>query len=71
MCQKLEYFSLASLSRLVMFVIKAGAYPSGAPDRCSNLGYPSELTYKHYTRLERLVKDKHSSSTSSTLHLIL
>ncbi len=39
----------------------AGAYPSEAPFRCSTLGQAPGLTDKHYTRLERLAKDKHSS----------
>jgi hypothetical protein len=36
-----------------MFAGKAGAYPSEASFRCSTLG--------HWTGLERLARDKHSS----------
>ncbi len=42
-----------------MFVGKAGACPNKA--RCSTLGLAPGLTYKHLTRLERLVWDKHFS----------
>jgi hypothetical protein len=38
-----------------MFEGKAVAYPREA------LGQAPGLTHKHYTRLERLAKDKHSS----------
>jgi hypothetical protein len=45
------YFFHASL----IFASKAGAYPSGAPFRCSR------PTFQHYTRLWKLARDKHSS----------
>ncbi len=37
------------------------AYLSEAPFRNSTLGYAPYLTHKHYTRLERLARDKRSS----------
>ncbi len=43
-----------------MFAGKAGAYLSEAPCRCSSLGWALGLAHKHYTRLERLVRDKRS-----------
>ncbi len=45
----------------VMIVGKAGAYLAEALFRCSTLGYAPGLTHKHYTRLERLNRNKHSS----------
>ncbi len=45
----------------LMFAVKAGAYLSKAPFRCSTLGQDPGLTHKHQTRLERLASDKHSS----------
>jgi len=45
----------------LMFVGKAtGPHLSGAPERCFTW-VGSGLTRKHYTRLERLVREKHSS----------
>jgi hypothetical protein len=44
-----------------MFAIYAGAYPSGAPFRCSPLVLAHDLTLKYYARLERSYSDKHSS----------
>ncbi len=45
----------------LMFVGKARGLPkSGSPQRCFNLVGPG-LASKHWTRLERLAKDKHSS----------
>ncbi len=41
----------------VTFAGKAGAYPNETPFRCSTLG----LTRKHWTWLERLVREKHSN----------
>jgi hypothetical protein len=44
-----------------MFFGKARIIPEGgAPERCFSL-IVSVLTRKHYTRLERLARDKHSS----------
>ncbi len=40
----------------LMFVRKAGAYPSGAPKRSSPIGYALGLTHRHYTWLESLAK---------------
>ncbi len=45
----------------LMFAGKARAYGSEASFRCSTLGQPPGLTHQHYTKLERLAKDKHSS----------
>jgi hypothetical protein len=45
----------------VMFVSKTGSYPSEVPFKCSTLGLAPGLTHKHYTRLEKLARDKHSS----------
>ncbi len=45
----------------VMFAGKAGDYLSEAPFKRSALRYAPGLTNKHYTRLERLAGDKHSS----------
>jgi hypothetical protein len=45
----------------LMFAGKARAFPSEAPFRCSTLWYAPGLMYKHYTRLVRLARDKHSS----------
>jgi hypothetical protein len=42
-----------------MFASKAGAYPSGEPERCTSLSYARGLEHKHYNRLERLAKNKH------------
>jgi hypothetical protein len=44
-----------------MFVRKAGTYPSGVPKGSSLYSYALGLIHKHLTRLERLVRDKHSS----------
>jgi hypothetical protein len=40
---------------------KNGAYPSESPLKCSTPRKVPGLTHKHYTQLERLVRDKHSS----------
>ncbi len=45
----------------LIFAGNAGAYLSEAPFRSSTLGYDPALNSKHYTRLEKLVTDKHSS----------
>jgi hypothetical protein len=45
----------------LVFVLKAGAYPSGATKRSSPLGWALGLTHTHYSRLEWLIRDKHSS----------
>jgi hypothetical protein len=42
-----------------MFASKVGAYMSESPFRCSTLGWAPGLTHKHYTRLEKLARDKH------------
>ncbi len=58
---KLECSSLKSLSRIsIMFVGKAGAYPSEAPFSCYTHGQAPGLTRKHQTRPERPAGDKHS-----------
>jgi len=44
-----------------MVETRAGAYHSGAPERCSTLRLTTGLTHKHYVRLERLARDKHTS----------
>ncbi len=44
-----------------MFVVKAAAYPSEAPFRCSTLGSAPGLTRKHWTWLERPARNKHTS----------
>ncbi len=44
-----------------MFVGKAGAYPIEEPFRFSTLGQAPGFAHKQYTRLERLVGEKHSS----------
>jgi hypothetical protein len=44
-----------------MFAVKAGAYPSETPFRCSTLGKAPGLAHIHLTRLERLYRDKHFS----------
>ncbi len=56
-CNKLECLSLAGLFSL-MFVNKAGVYSGEAPFRCFTLGLAPGLTYKHYTMLIKLVRDK-------------
>jgi hypothetical protein len=45
----------------VMYVSRAGAYLSGASFTCSLLVYAPGLNCKHYTRLERHVRDKYTS----------
>jgi hypothetical protein len=42
-------------------VSKAEAYPSGAPDINSPLRYAIGINQLHYTRMERLARDKHYS----------
>ncbi len=44
-----------------MVATRAGAYHRGAPERCSTLMQATGLTHKHYVRLERLARDKHTS----------
>jgi hypothetical protein len=52
---------MASLSSLVLFVGKGRSLPySGAPERFFNR-VGSCFTNRHYTKLERLAMDKHSS----------
>ncbi len=46
-----------SIQSVLIFVGKARAYLSKSSFRFSTPG----LTFKHYTRLERLVRDKHTS----------
>ncbi len=57
---KLECLFLASLSILVYFWVRSGAYPSGAPEECFTQ-VSSGFTHKHYDKLEKLSRDKHSS----------
>jgi hypothetical protein len=45
----------------VIFVSKAGAYQREVPSRCSDLGHAFGLTRKYKTRMEKPVRDKHSS----------
>jgi hypothetical protein len=44
-----------------MFAGEARDYTNKAPFRLSTLGQASGLTHKHYTRLEKLARDKNSS----------
>jgi hypothetical protein len=44
-----------------MFERKAGTYLCQAPFRCSTFGEVPGLTHKHWTRLERLARAKHSN----------
>jgi hypothetical protein len=44
----------------LMFVAKAVAYLSEAPFRCSTLGQVPAFTNKHWTRQEKLTRDKRS-----------
>ncbi len=43
-----------------MSASKAKAYPHEAPFRCFTLGQAPGPTHKHFTRLERPARDKHS-----------
>jgi hypothetical protein len=52
----------------LMFVGKAGEYPSEASFRCSTLGWAPDLAHKHQTRLERLARDKHCSLLQKTVN---
>ncbi len=45
----------------LMFVGKAKAYARVEQLKCTSLVLGPGLSYKHWTRLERLVRDKHSS----------
>ncbi len=45
----------------LMFVRKAGTYPSGGPKSTFPLGLGSGPYKKHWTRLERLARDKQYS----------
>ncbi len=45
----------------LMFASKVGAYLSETPFKCSTFGWAPCHTHKHWTRLERLASDKHSS----------
>jgi hypothetical protein len=45
----------------LMFTSKAGAYPSGEPERCFTLREATGLTHKHLTRLEMPATNKHYS----------
>jgi hypothetical protein len=56
LCYKTFYSRTLWLSSL-----KAGAYPIETPCRCFTLGPAPALIPKHWTRLERLARDKHSS----------
>jgi hypothetical protein len=38
------------------------------PERCAPLGHAPGLAYKHHTRLERPVLDKHSSLFGWPIH---
>jgi hypothetical protein len=44
-----------------MFAGKAEANPSVAPFKCCTLWQAPGLTRKHYTRVKRLARDKHSA----------
>jgi hypothetical protein len=50
-----------SIQPSLLLVGKAGAYPSEAHFRYHALAYAPVLTNKHYTRLERFARDRHSS----------
>ncbi len=53
-------FVLGKLSQpSLMFVGKPGTHPIESLFKCSTLGWAPCLTQKHYTRLERLARDKH------------
>ncbi len=41
--------------------MRSGVYPSEAPVFNSPIGWALGLTHKHWTSLERLARDKHSS----------
>jgi hypothetical protein len=45
----------------LIFVDKAGAYPSEAPFKCSTLGSAPGLTHKHKVRLKRHASGQHFS----------
>jgi hypothetical protein len=45
----------------LMSVYKAGTYPIEETFRCSTLGQAPGLIQKHYSRLEKLARDKLSS----------
>ncbi len=68
-CNKLECLMLASLYGLIWsFAVKAEAYLSEAPLCCSTLGYAPGLTLKHWIRLERLARNKHSRSVQTFIN---
>jgi hypothetical protein len=62
-CNKLECLSLASLSGLAYYLwVRPGAYPRVEHLKGASLAWVgSGPTGKHYTLLERLARDKHSS----------
>ncbi len=50
-----------------LFGCKAGAQPSEAPLSCFTLGWTSGLTHKNENWLEKLTRDKHLSSSQTSL----
>jgi hypothetical protein len=45
----------------LMFEGKSGAYPIGVPFSCSTLRWALGLSRNHWTRLEKLARNKHYS----------
>ncbi len=59
---KLECLSLASLSSLTQcLLVRQGTYLSKAPSKCSIIGQALSINLKQKTKLERPVRNKHSS----------
>jgi hypothetical protein len=52
----------------LIFAVKAGAYPSEAPLQVLLSTVAPGLTHKHWARLERLAKDKHSSLLQKSIN---
>jgi hypothetical protein len=53
-----------------MFALSAGVYPSEATIRCYTLGKASDITQKHYIRLDRPASDKHTSFLRTYTHTL-
>jgi hypothetical protein len=54
-----------------IFVSESGAYISETPFRCSTLGQAPCLAPKHWTKLERLARDKHTSLLRTLIRYVL
>ncbi len=52
----------------LMFVGKARSYTRVEHLKVASIGWASGLTHKHKTRLERLARDKHSSSLCKSVN---